>query len=205
MDYQVVSVLPQDKKKVKVCLDNGVTFALYKGEVGKLSLFENKILTETEYQQIIEDILGKRAIKRAMYLLERQQRTEKQLREKLQQNGYPLECIERALDYVKYYGYVDDYQYASAYVRYHQAKESRQKLAQKLIGKGIERELIEQILQEEFETDERALILELLRKKKFDSETADKTMRRKIVQFLMRKGFKLRDILAAMRLEVEEI
>lgn len=204
MIYQVVSVIPQDKKKLKICLDNGDAFILYKGEAAKLSLFENKVLTEAEYQQIIEDILGKRAVKRAMHLLERQQRTEKQLRDKLQQNGYPLECIEQALDYVKSYGYVNDYQYAVTYIRYHQEKESRQKLTQKLIGRGIDKEVIEQALEEEFEADERTQILELLRKRKFNSETADEAMRRKTVQFLMRKGFKLREILSVMRLEAQD-
>ena len=203
MDYQVVSVLSQDKKKVKISLDNGESFFLYKGEAAKLSLFENKILTEAEYQQIITDILGKRAIKRAMHLLERQQRTEKQLREKLQQNAYPLECIEQALNYVKSYGYVNDYQYAATYIRYHQEKESRQKLIQKLTTRGISKEIIEQALEEEFEADERKQILEFLRKRKFDIEAADEATRRKTIQFLMRKGFKFRDILSAMRLELE--
>lgn len=203
MTYQVVSVVPQDKKKLQICLDNGDTFILYKGEAAKLSLFEKEIIDQMKYEQIMTDILGKRATKRAMHLLEQQERTEKQLRDKLQQNGYPARCIEQALAYVKSYHYVDDYRYAATYVRYHQEKESRQQLTQKLMMRGVSREIILQVMEEEFVTDECAQIKELLRKRGFAPETADESIRRKTAQFLMRKGFKTRDIFRVMRLDEE--
>lgn len=201
MNYQVVSVLPQDKKKLKIFLDNGESFVLYKGEAAKLSLFEKEIIDDTKYQQIMKEILGKRAIKRAMHLLEQQERTEKQLRDKLMQNGYPERCIEQAIDYVKAYHYVDDYRYACVYIRYHQEKESRQKLMQKLMMRGISRDTIQQALEEEFVADESAQIRELLRKRQFNTDNADEATRRKTAQFLMRKGFQSRDIFRVMRME----
>lgn len=203
MIYQVVSVIPQDKKKLKICLDNGEEFILYKGEAAKLSLFEKEIVDDAKYQQIMKEILGKRATKRAMHLLEQQERTEKQLRDKLRQNGYPERCIEQAIDYVKSYHYIDDYRYATVYIRYHQEKESRQKLMQKLMMRGISRDIIQQALEEEFVTDECAQIRELLRKRQFNPDNADEVTRRKMAQFLMRKGFKSRDIFRVMRMEEE--
>lgn len=203
MTYQVVAVIPQDKKRVRICLDNGESFILYKGEAAKLSLFEKEIIDEAKYQQIMTDILGKRATKRAMHLLERQERTEKQLRDKLTQNEYPLQCIEQAIVYVKSYHYVDDYRYATVYIRYHQEKESRQKLTQKLMMRGISREIIQQALEEEFVADECAQIKELLCKRHFDPENADEAERRKMAQFLIRRGFKSRDIFRMMRMEEE--
>jgi len=204
MNYQITSVVPQDKKKVKICLDNGESFVLYKGEAYKLSLFEKEILEEAKYQKIIKEILGKRAIKRAMYLLEQQERTEKQLRDKLQQNDYPQSCIEQALEYVKAYHYVDDYRYACVYIRCHQEKESRMKLSQKLMMRGISRDLIERAMEEEFEADEKHQIAELLKKKNYDMDTADEAAKRKMAQFLMRRGFKTRDILSVMCYYEEE-
>ncbi|MBR2403601.1 MAG: regulatory protein RecX [Lachnospiraceae bacterium] len=202
MTYQVVAVVPQDKK-VMIYLDNGDSFVLYKGEAAKLSLFENEMIDDVKYQQIMKEILGKRATKRAMHLLEQQDRTEKQLRDKLVQGGYPDACIEQAIAYVKSYHYVDDYRYATVYIRYHQAKESRQKLTQKLMMRGISRDIIMQALEEEFVTDECAQIKELLRKRGFDPENADEATRRKTVQFLMRKGFRSSDIFRVMRMEEE--
>ena len=203
MTYQVVSVVPQDKKKLRICLDNGDTFILYKGEAAKLSLFEKEVFDDAKYQQIMNDILGKRATKRAMHLLEQQERTEKQLRDKLGQNGYPEQCIDQAIDYVKSYHYVDDYRYATVYIRYHQEKESRQKLMQKLMTRGISREIINRALEEEFVADECVQIKELLKKRRYDPDNADEATRRKTAQFLMRKGFKSRDIFRVMRMEEE--
>jgi len=201
MTYQVVSVLPQDNKKVMICLDNGEAFVLYKGEAAKLSLFEKEIIDDTKYQQIMKEILGKRATKRAMHLLEQQDRTEKQLRDKLKQGGYPEVCIEQAIAYVKSYHYVDDYRYATVYVRYHQQKESRQKLTQKLMMRGISRDIIQQALEEEFVSDECEQIKELLKKRRYDPECSDEATRRKTAQFLMRKGFKHGDIFRVMHME----
>lgn len=203
MTYQVVSVVPQDKKKVMVCLDNGESFVLYKGEAAKLSLFENEVLEKDKYQQIMKEILGKRATKRAMHLLEQQERTEKQLRDKLVQGGYPEACVEQAIAYVKSYHYVDDYRYATVYIRYHQEKESRQKLTQKLMMRGINKDIIMQALEEEFVADECEQIKDLLRKRRYNPENADEGTRRKTAQFLMRKGFKSRDVFRVMRMEEE--
>ncbi len=194
MELQVVALVPQEKKKIRVVLDNGESFLLYKGEIKSLSLVEGCFLTEELYQKIMDEILEKRAIKRAMYLLQRQERTEKQLWEKLQQSGYPVECIEKAVSYVKSYHYIDDFRYASVYIRYHQEKESRKKLTSKLMMRGIDRKVIERALEEEYVSDERSQIQELLKKRHYNPETADDKMYRKTVQFLMRKGFKSNDI-----------
>jgi len=203
MTYQVVSVVPQDKKKVRVCLDNGDSFVLYKGEAAKLSLFEKEVIDDVKYGQIMTEILGKRATKRAMHLLEQQERTEKQLRDKLAQGGYPKQCIEQAISYVKAYHYVDDYRYATVYIRYRQEKESRQKLTQKLMMRGINKDIIMQALEEEFVTDECAQIKELLKKRRYDPDNVDEATRRKTAQFLMRKGFKSRDVFRAMCMDDE--
>ena len=47
--------------KAKVCVDNGVTFMLYKGEIQKFSLEKDGLLPEELYDKIINEILLKRA------------------------------------------------------------------------------------------------------------------------------------------------
>ena len=203
MKYQIVSVVPKAKGKVQICLDNGDTFDMYKGEAYKLSLFENAVLTSEMYHQILTEVVGKRATKYAMHLLERQDRTEKQLRDKLVQQAYPAVCIEQAIDYVKSYHYLDDLRYASVYIRYHQEKESRQKLQMKLAMRGVSREIIEQALEEEYVADESSQIEELLRKRHYNVQEADESDCRKMVQFLLRRGFRSQDIFRVMKKQAE--
>ena len=83
-----------------------------------------------------------------MHLLEKQDRTEYQLREKLRQNEYPKEAVEQAIAYVKSYHYIDDLRYACSYVRYQKEKKSNRRLQQDLQKKGVAKEFIEQALLE---------------------------------------------------------
>ena len=199
MDLQVAHITALEKGKSRVCLEDGTEFILYKGEIRKLGIEENSFVTEEMQDVIFHAILGKRAKKRALHLLERQDRTEKQLREKLRQGGYPEHCIEDAIEYVKGYHYLDDYRYACIYIRYRQEKKSRQRLCMDLAAKGVERDLIETALEEEYFSDDIEKIMELLRKRHYTFEAAEENEKRKQYQFLLRRGFQSRDILKAMQ------
>ncbi|MBO5372009.1 MAG: regulatory protein RecX [Lachnospiraceae bacterium] len=199
MSYIITAYRVLEKGKVEICLDEKLSFQLYKGEAKKLSLKEGMELAEEQYQYILYEILTKRATRRAMHLLERQERTEYQLREKLRQNTYPKEVIEEAISYVKRYHYVDDFRYAHTFIRCHQDKRSRMRLKTDLLKRGIAKEVIEEALEAEFSNDEKEQIREWLEKKKYDSNDADAVQFRKIYQFLLRKGFKSSDILSVMK------
>lgn len=199
MELAVDRIIPGEKGRTQVRFDNGEEVVLYRAEIRKLGLEEGMPVTEEIYQTIYTEILGTRAKRRAMHLLERQDRTEKQLREKLRQNGYPASCINLAVEYVKQFHYVDDLRYAEVYVRLHQAKKSRQRLTMDLFGKGIPRELIEQALEEEYASKEDDKILEILRKRHYSFADADEKEQRKQYQYLMRHGFKSSDILKALK------
>lgn len=201
MDVQVTSVIPLEKGKARIRFEDGSEVILYKGEIRKLGIQEGCVITDEVYHKIIDEILGQRAIKRAMHLLERQDRTERQLYDKLKENGYPEACIESAISYVKRYHYIDDFRYASAYIRYRQEKESRQKLKLELQAKGIARDVIEEALEEEYVSDDQKKILELLQKRRYSFENADTAEQRKNYQFLLRRGFQSSDILHVMRQE----
>ena len=129
----VESIEPLEKGKVRIVFDNGTVVVLYRKEVAGLKLQEGLFLSKEQYNKIIYEIIGKRAKKRAMYLLEQMDRSERKLREKLTQNQYPEECVDFAIDYVKKYHYLDDYRYACTYVRYHGEKLSKVQLLQKLL------------------------------------------------------------------------
>ena len=195
---QVICVEHLQKGKYKVCLDSGESFILYRGEIRGLGLQEGDSLPEEMYQHIRKDIIGKRAKKRALYLLEKMDRTESQLREKLEASEYPQLCIEDAIAYVYKYHYLDDLRYAKNYIRYQQDSLSRQQIKQKLMAKGISRENIQQALIEEYSGDETTQISKLLQKKHYQGEGKDTAEFRKIYQYLLRRGFRSSDILREM-------
>lgn len=199
MRYIVTEYHASGRGRIELCLNDRIVLQLYKGEAGKFALKQGAELTEEQYQYILHEIIGKRAVKRAMHLLERQERTEHQLREKLMQNMYPPEAIEDAVSYVKRYHYLDDERYARTFIRFHQEKRSRRRLRTDLMKRGISRDIIETSLEEEFSSDEKAQILELLEKRQYSAEHQDTAEFRRTYQFLQRRGFQSSDILAVMK------
>lgn len=190
----VESIEPLEKGKVRIVFDNGTVVVLYRKEVAGLKLQEGLFLSKEQYNKIIYEIIGKRAKKRAMYLLEQMDRSERKLREKLTQNQYPEECVDFAIDYVKKYHYLDDYRYACTYVRYHGEKLSRVQLLQKLLQKGITKDVAQKAIEEEAQADEIALIRQWIQKKGYSLDSADEKETRRMYAFLLRRGFKSSDI-----------
>lgn len=187
------------KGRYRVAFDNGVSCILYRSEAAQLSIEVQCSLTEKDYDYLINEIVGKRAKKRAMHILEQMDRTEHQLREKLAKGEYPQECIDSAVEYVKKYRYLDDERFASSYVRYHQEKLSRQQLSVKLSQKGVSKDIIAEALEMEYEADDGEKIRNLLSKRHFDPDNTDRQENNKIYQYILRRGFKSSDILKEMR------
>ena len=58
---------------------------------------EGAFISEADYEKLITEVVGKRAKKRALHLLEQMDRSERKLREKLTQGGYPDCCVDAAI------------------------------------------------------------------------------------------------------------
>lgn len=181
------------KSRARVYIDEEFAFVLYKGEMRSFHIREGEEVKEEDYRSILEEILPKRAKLRAMNLLKSREYTVKQLYDKLKAGGYPENIIELALDYVGSYHYTDDLRYATAFIRSHEGSRSRRRIEQDLLGKGIDRSVLKQAWEDWEEEggsqDEASMIRELLEKKGFDPEHADRKQRQKLYGFLMRKGF----------------
>lgn len=195
----ITEIQPCEKGRRKVLFEEGGCLILYAKEIRQLNLCEGQDICEEEYQRILVEILGTRAKRRAMYLLQRMDQTESQLREKLARNEYPQEAIEIALDYVKRYHYIDDHRFCCSYIRVRQENKSRQKLKLELMQKGVDRDVIDNALEEAYEAQEEDMIRELLHKKQFLQKKDDPKECHKIFQFLMRRGFRAEEIRRVMR------
>ena len=134
-----------------------------------------------------------------MHLLEKMDRTESNLREKLRMNGYPQELVDEAVDYVKRYHYIDDRRYAENYVRFHQGQKSAARLKMDLMRKGVSKDLIEQALSQEYQSDERKMIEQILQKKGYFSGEKLPAEQRRMYGYLLRRGYKSSDILHVMK------
>jgi regulatory protein len=190
---------PVGKGKIRVTFSDGTTCLLYRGEARTYRIQEQAALPIPQYEALMTETIGLRAKKRTMHLLEQMDRTEKQLRDKLAAGEYPDRCIDDAIAYVKKFHYLDDYRYACTYVQYHRERMSRGQLAQKLMQKGVARELLERAIAEYGAEDETEQIRVLLAKRHYDPECCDRKEFVRIYQYVLRRGFQGSDILKCMK------
>lgn len=196
---QVLSFEKLDKGKRRIRFENGESCIVYYSEVRGLHLEEGAYVSYEVYEKIFKEIVGKRAKKRALHLLEQMDRTEQQLREKLMASEYPARCIDETIEYVKSFHYLDDQRYAETFTRYKKDKMSRQQIKQKLMMKGVSREIVTEAIEEEYDVDETVHIRSILEKKHFFHETADDGEFRRVYSYLLRRGFRSNDILKEMK------
>lgn len=196
----VTSIHALDKRRCKVVFEEGLALVLYRGEIRRYQIEEGKELMEAVYQEILTQILFKRARERVLYLLKSMDRTEEEIRRKLRDGCYPQEVINYAVDYAKQYRYINDENYCRNYVHTYGEKKSRRQIAYDMQQKGLDRELIEEAL-EELPDEEEAQIRKLLKKRGFCADTADWQEKKKQASYLMRKGFAYENIQRAMNEE----
>lgn len=193
----VTSIVPLDKRRSKVFLEEDFAFVLYKGELKRYHIKEGGELTEQAYREIMTLIICKRARERAVNILKNSDKTEMELRRKLREGFYPEEAIDSAIKMLMDYRYVDDESYAARYVETQGNKKSRRQLSFDLERKGIGRDTISQLL-EENPVDEEAQIRAFLRKKHYEPGRTEQKEVAKMVASLGRKGFSFESIRKAM-------
>lgn len=142
----------------------------------------------------MEDAL-KQAKLKALSLLTDMDRTEEQLRQKLKQKSYEDDVVEQAIDYVKSFGYIDDFKYAQRFVENRKKTKSRQEISAMLSQKGVSRQLIADALEMCYSSEDAVeAIRHLAEKKHYSPEKSTDKEIKKIYDYLLRKGFYYEDI-----------
>jgi len=110
----------------------------------------------------------------------------------MQRKDIPLPLQQQLLNKLSNLGILDDYKFAESWVRNRRLlkSSSRRRLSLELRQKHIPDEIIQQVLAED-ETDEQAMLRELIARKRKQAKYQDDT---KLMQYLARQGFSYNDI-----------
>jgi len=184
----VIEIVPFDKRRSKVILDEDFTLVLYRGEIRKFEIEEGKELSQDTYREILHDVLFQRARERVLFLLKSSDKTEQELRRKLKAGGYPPEAVDHAICFLKEHRWINDQEYGRRYVECHSERKSERQILYELQKKGLDKEAIKAILEEQ-PVDEDFQIRAYMRKKRLDPEEMDARERCKVMAALGRKGF----------------
>lgn len=194
----VLSIERLDKKRSRVLLDQNLALVLMPQDLRRFSLEEGSELSEEAYKGLIDGVLKPRARERLLKTLLLSDKTERQLEELLEREGYPREVIEDAVGMVKKHHYIDDKAYGSRYAQAEGKKKSRRQLICAMQKKGFSRELIDELL-EENPVNEQEQIENYLAQKGIAREELGREECRKLAAKLARRGYSYEAITCALK------
>ena len=174
-----------------VVIDDNPPIYLDDMSVYKLGLKEGIEVSDALFEEICT-LSGREGAKRAAArLLTAGRKTKADLCQKLRLKGFSQEDIDFAVDFYEKNGFLDDRDYAQCYVKdaVNLKKYSVRMIRQKLMLKGIDRELISELTAELDDFSQLYALIESELKKCPDKKGIEKLKRR-----LCTKGFGLWDI-----------
>ena len=195
----------KNNKRFNLYIDGEYHSSIDKDILYELSFCEGMELNPDEFNQKLEIIQYKSALRAALYILARSSKTENEIKKKLKEKQHPEKAIRQVLEYLRGIGYVNDESYTESFIRSmgDTVGTSSRTLYYKLASKGVDSEIIQNKL-EEAEINDYASALKAAQKKAAGLKGDKREMTSKLLNFLYRKGFTMevcRKVLAELDLE----
>jgi regulatory protein len=192
----------KDPERVNIYVDGEFFCGISLNVLAQENLYEGLTIDEQTLDRILKEDLESRFMNRAVEYLSRTVKTEFQVRQYLKNLKFKKKGVwfnediqldwdllfEQIIDSLKKYKYIDDEEFAHAFVQSRLNVKPRGKsvLISELLSKGVSKEIAQRVCDEEI-TDE----LEVLRnafRKRFKDEKFN-IRNQKMVGYLLRKGF----------------
>lgn len=143
---------------------------------------------------------AERARSCAFYYLNKRRYTRHGLRTKLLERGYGVQAADAVLDDLEEAGYIDDHDYAVRYIKdaVRLKQHGKQRIRADLAQKGIPRELADAVF-DELDLDYSAPLRQLVQQRGAGLDLSDEKQKNRLVGFLIRRGYSMQEIMAAIR------
>jgi len=200
------------KKRTKewylIYLNDGREILSYIDFIVKFKVKVGKQLTEEQIKEMkseSEVILAKEI---AYRFISYKPRTLKEVSDKLKAKGFQSDLVSKVVEELKNYGFINDLEYARNFVLNRSRSKTLGELAlrRELLSKGISSEIVDDVLSErENLIDEFEIALDLAQGKLKQIKSLKKRKKgrdeykRRIYEFLLRRGFKFETINRVMR------
>jgi regulatory protein len=181
--------------RFSVFVDDKYAFSLSEAGLLDQKLFVGMELDAADVKRLKQASSDDKLFGLVLRFVAMRSRSEWEIRSYLQRKQAPPALTDRILNKLSVNGFVDDLKFATAWVESRRLLRptSKRKLQQELRAKRVSDEIIGQVLAGD-ETDERALLRELITKKRH--RYPDQL---KLMQYLVRQGFSYGDAKAMMR------
>ena len=189
-------------KQVRLFFDEEKYCLLYYNEVRRLGFHEKDEVGQQEFEELNKLLLHRAKLK-AMSLLKYQDRTRKELKDRLMRAEFPEFITEGAIAYVESFGYINDEEYVRRYMEYKAGTKSRIQIKMDLRKKGIGTEILERIF-DEYEYEEDDVLEEQVQKRIRQKGSVTKENFQKYYGYFARKGLNSVKIIDLLRKYCED-
>lgn len=143
----------------------------------------------------------------AIRIIERSYKTEKEMEERLLEKGYDIDSVSYAIKFLKEYNFINDESYTKMFIKDKIKSQGSKKIKYALIRKGIDRDIIDNLLLDVDKEQETEVLKELAIKKynQLVKREADKyKLRDKLCRFLISRGYDYSNVKDIIREVLEE-
>src|SRR5690349_16889 len=117
MKITKIEVQKKNSKRCSIYIDGEYHSSIDKDIQEELKLCEGMELNEDEFNQKLEIIQNKSALRAALYIVARASKTESEIRKRLKEKDHTEKAISLALEYLREVGYINDESYTESFIR----------------------------------------------------------------------------------------
>ena len=190
----LVTAITQQKKdqtRYNVFIDGEYAFALPMQDILYFKLKEGREVPEETVEYIQNSLIYIKAQDTALHYIGYKMRTVKEIRIKLAEKEFSEEVIEKVITFLEKYGYADDREYCRKYIREKLRMKPKSGYALKieLKQRGISSRIIDEVMAQTEVDEEGDAFRWLERKSRGIWPPQDDKQKKKLYDFLLRKGY----------------
>ena len=194
-----IQVQKKNSNRYSLFVDNEFLIGVSDATLSRLNLKKGVVITPSLLQQIDSSEEQWAAREYLFRILSRRDHSRKELKDKAYKKGYSGHFIDEILDEFEQKEYINDTKFAQKYAddKFEFNDWGPYKIRTQLFKKGISKSVTEQVISNTFGDEaikESMMTLIRKRKKRYQREPEDKR-RKKVFDYLMRKGYDSENIL----------
>ncbi|WP_129595960.1 regulatory protein RecX [Anaerophilus nitritogenes] len=183
----------KNKERINIYIDDAFFMGIDLEILYKLHLKEGQSIEQERIKEMIYEEMYIKAKNKSFQILKFSGRTQKEMEKKLKNHGYEDHIIDRVINFLIEYGWINDEEMAKYLVKnkLEGKKYGKNRIKQELYQKGVDHEFVENALKEEFNEEreyENARLLALRKRKSIKDEDPQKIYE-KIGRYLVYKGY----------------
>lgn len=195
-----------NKERVNIYVDDEYFISCHMELVYKEGIKKGEDIDKEKLNSIIEEDNFIKAKNRSLRYLGKAYKSEEEVREKLTVEGYDEKVIERTINFLKEYNFIDDNRYVELFIKEKLKKWGENRISYELSKKGINDKIIISKMEHINEEDKENILNEMAMKKYqslIKNEKDSFKIKKKLNDYLIRRGYNYDEVRSVIKNIVE--